>query len=614
MKSLNIALLLSLGLALAPIAFSTAKTAPGELANGTGSTSKQDSLFIKGVEHLKMFHLDRAIADFIPYSLSAAGKPLSEKTNRKRLAHKLMWIARAFSFDENDRAAAQLLAIACQLDPDNIYIKCFLADAYAQSAQYEKCEAVEATLKPFANTDIFVCRSLAAHCNRRKDPLGALAWLEKAQKLPESKDSAYLAWIRAGTMNALGATPEAVQWYRKAETKSDNPYTKKIFRAQAFVLEQKFDEAACALQEAGELNPDDPSWHSILAGVYWFQNKVEDARNEVLKALQCRRAASNVHVSASRFFAANDHTKRNAFRALDHIERLIPSRGTILGQRARLYLSTKEPDKARAEFKRQIAIDKYWVDGYFELANIELTAGKNEEALEWSSKATELFPTNRLVWIHMGGVMRKMEHPKEASEAYLKALSLMVKPFDRLNVIAKNEVATVYAHTGSWEYSQAKTVEAEIAKVTDEEFRKFGSKHKPSPELEALMKKRTELEEKALAAAKMFNQYKFNPDLPAHLKWVKLRPGRVAFTSKDTNNLASNSHCVLADMLFETNYVKDAIAEYRKAIEISPDDIDLHGFLFQALQKDGNWLEAAKEDVIISQKIVNRIPSAVGLK
>lgn len=624
MKRFHTFLLVSLGLALAPAALHH----PEVLASSeTHNYLHHDSLFNKGVEELKMFHVDKAIADFVPYSLYYSKRPLSDADNRKRLAHKLMWIARGFNFDENNRAAMQVLSIAHKLDPDNVYIKCFLSDEYCNLGKHEKSAALDVQLKPLADKDVYVCRSLIAHCNRRRDLLAARALLDKAVAMPDAKDFAFLQWINALNLNALGRTKEAIKWHNKAAENTDSSYLKKIHAATAFQLDQNHKEAERALKEAGALNPDDPTWHAMLGATYWNQEKVADARAEILASLLCKRCSTNVHVAASKFFNVKDQTKTNAFAVLDHIEKLLPWRGSIHAQRANIYSEMNEKDKARSEYKRQIELDKYQFEGYWQLSNMALKDGKPEEAFDWANKALSMYPTNRFAWEQLGFLQRQTGHPKEAAEAYLKALDLMVKPLDELNIVAKSEAATAYANSGTWAYLQAKYLkDAQIEREEYSQSRKKLNALSPQEkvfevvfaQLNKLSKQGDEkdsqqLKEQALSEAKLFNQFKFVPELPAHLRWVKLRPGRLSFDSKDEATIKVNEHIALADMLAETERTKEAIAEYRAAIAIEPDNIELHSFLFQELQKDGDWVEAAKEDVVISQKLVNSIPGALGM-
>ncbi len=91
-----------------------------------------------------------------------------------------MWIARGFNFNENNRAAMQVLSIAHKLNPDNVYITCFLSDEYCNLGEHEKSQELDTQLKPLADKDVYVCRSLIAHCNRRRDLLAARALLDKA--------------------------------------------------------------------------------------------------------------------------------------------------------------------------------------------------------------------------------------------------------------------------------------------------------------------------------------------------------------------------------------------------------------------------------------------------
>jgi protein involved in temperature-dependent protein secretion len=90
-----------------------------------------------------------------------------------------------------------------------------------------------------------------------------------------------------------------------------------------------------------------------------------------------------------------------------------------------------------------------------------------------------------------------------------------------------------------------------------------------------------------------------------------LRPNRLSFTSNSKKEIEALNHTAVADMLMETRQLKDVVAEYAKAVELNPSDVDLHSYYLNALVENNNWVEAAKEDVIISNKLVSRAADSV---
>ena len=117
--------------------------------------------------------------------------------------------------------------------------------------------------------------------------------------------------------------------------------------------------------------------------------------------------------------------------------------------------------------------------------------------------------------------------------------------------------------------------------------------------------------DEAVKNAGLFNQYKFLPHLPGYLSIIKIRPEKMTVSSVSTSENKTVNHVLLADMLFEARQYADCVREYRKAVELNPDDIAVHYYLLAALVESGNWIAAVQEDFIISHNIVSQVPNGI---
>jgi tetratricopeptide (TPR) repeat protein len=199
--------------------------------------------------------------------------------------------------------------------------------------------------------------------------------------------------------------------------------------------------------------------------------------------------------------------------------------------------------------------------------------GNLGEAILVCKKKLEDNPRFIQLWIKRGALALAMKDYAEAKASYEQALKLIPKE-STLNVYWKNEAASAHAGLGTLAYMS-------------------GDK------------------ETATKEARQFNELKFIPQLPAWLTIMILRPNRLSFTSNSKKEIEALNHTAVADMLMETRQLKDVVAEYAKAVELNPSDVDLHSYYLNALVENNNWVEAAKEDVIISNKLVSRAADSV---
>jgi tetratricopeptide (TPR) repeat protein len=237
-----------------------------------------------------------------------------------------------------------------------------------------------------------------------------------------------------------------------------------------------------------------------------------------------------------------------------------------------LYFHQKKYAEAERELKAAVQLDKFNENTYTELARQYTERQMYEKARDAYKAGLQYSPKSLGLLRRLGDVEARLKNEPAARQCYEKIIA-QVSSVKDVNVLFQNEYALAQAKMGSRYYAEQQPI-------------------------------------KALAAAKLFNKFKFVPNLPPLLTLLHLRPAHLD-PPKTPIEQDYNDHIMLADMLREGGKIDECIAEYRKAEAINPDDVDLHSFLLNALDEKGDMLGAAREDLILSSKLVNRVPAEV---
>ncbi len=138
----------------------------------------------------------------------------------------------------------------------------------------------------------------------------------------------------------------------------------------------------------------------------------------------------------------------------------------------------------------------------------------------------------------------------KAAECYTKALSLTPQDHTGFNELALNELASINAGIAVCLYN-------------------------------------TNEKKSAIEHAQNYNRFKFIPELPWYLRMIPITPGRIELSKMSTNEKACYSCALMADALSAKHQQEDCIKEYRNAVALNPDDVDLHTYLLEALTESG---------------------------
>ncbi|MGH9548676.1 MAG: tetratricopeptide repeat protein, partial [Terriglobales bacterium] len=276
------------------------------------------------------------------------------------------------------------------------------------------------------------------------------------------------------------------------------------------------------------------------------------------------------------YLKANKRTN-DALDALAHAEQLAPWYADIYSLRGDLLAGQNRLDQAEEEYKKAIALQPRNGTYYALLANFYRDHGRVEDALAQMMRCTTVVPASGRAWLTLGDLYVKKGDWARAQTAYQSALALCPKANEQagLNVLSLDFNGKTHAGIGACFY-------------------------------------KTNDYKKALQEAILFNSLKFDPKLPAYLKVMKVRPGRIDFAHLLAKEREAAEHAMVADMLAETRQLDDSAKEYRIAIELSPNDVDLHSYLLNIYTESGNWMGSAKEDWEISNKLMGKVPHELG--
>jgi tetratricopeptide (TPR) repeat protein len=227
--------------------------------------------------------------------------------------------------------------------------------------------------------------------------------------------------------------------------------------------------------------------------------------------------------------------------------------------------------EARQNLEKALLLGPHVSACYIQLATLLWKENEKKAAVDTLERCVKIMPECSAAWQQLAEYYMDTKEFRAAEHAINAALAGMppLQERHRLNLVASNQMALLSAGLGGISYRNN-----ELAK--------------------------------ALRQAELFNQLKFIPDLPDYLKVIKLRPGRIQPDKLLAKEREAAQHAELADMLFQTRQMADCIKEYKKAIELDPDDLDLQEYLFNATADSGNWMDSIGQDWTLSNKLISK--------
>ncbi|HEY9715773.1 MAG TPA: tetratricopeptide repeat protein, partial [Chroococcales cyanobacterium] len=538
-------------------------------ANATQSTEAQTqppSALKRGYEALNQYKCDEAILHFARRARAMGKQWQKEPAAKLALAHAYSLIGNGFLFDENDLAAANCFTIAHTLAPADPTITAYLALAKDRIGA-PGVEKLLEQLEPFGGKDIVASEVLAVSYARRFDFDRSLKYLSN----PAFQKSAHVQILIAKSLARKGLSDKALARYKSASEYASSPYMNKLCLAASLTLKDKVKEEEL-IREAGKNLPNDPAWRASLAGRLSSKN---DEHAVAEYEIAC--AGPRVYTFAFTKFASylDQHKrKKDAIRCMEYLQKLVPWSVRAKMNRAEIDQRNGDYDAAIKLLNESVATFPKAADAYWRLAQCYLSKNRPADALAAVQAGARQCPYYGLSWRWLGAIALKNGKWDDAAKAFQKAIDLLSPDKKDLNAIMQTELAGAHAGLGT-------------CYLHDKE------------------------NAKALEEATLFNQWKFYPKLPGLLGMVHLRPSKLDLSAGSPEQKKVNDEVLLADMLRETGQLDECIAHYRKAIEVTPDDIDLHSYLFDVLSEKGDLVQAGRENLTLSSKLLNRVPHEI---
>jgi tetratricopeptide (TPR) repeat protein len=528
-------------------------------------------------QSLTRLECQQAILKMIPVVIADARKPLKTKGNAIRLAADLQFLAKALALDENDTAAAQVERMALQLDPENEEYKAILADLLARDGQAAEATQIFSTFAIKDDTNPMVLKMLALQKLRITDPQSALTLLERFAQREDTKKDAWFQVLKARAWLRSGFNKRAAPLFQNAADLTQSEYCKQIWQAIAAHLSSDEDTEKAKilrhLKAAGESLPTDPVWQANISAEL-AHSDLNASREHLFVALASKRCYSRALIANATYLQSHgyfDHAKK----CLDYYAKLRPTSSELHFSKARLARAEGRPAEAQIEYARGLELNPYSGQNYLELADICRDLKQSDQAAAIFKKVTVQCPNFLQGWLKYGESLEQQGSTQQAAAAYLHALTIVPTLIEEENIVFKDEVGSFYAHLATISYKQGKRPEA-------------------------------------LAYAQKFNHFKILLDLPASMRMLNMRPGRLTEKPTLKKETSIQEGVLLADALMQCKDYKDAVLEYRKAAALDPENSDLHSYLLNAITESGDWTAAAEEDFHLSDSLMRQLPKKIG--
>jgi tetratricopeptide (TPR) repeat protein len=529
-----------------------------------------------GFAFLQKLQPDRAIACFTPLLIHAAGKSMKDKAAAQTTARYFILIGRAFIFDDNVPAAVQAFETARALDPQNEFALAYLADSLNRSGHYDQAGPLYKLLEDKSPRSLASARILAVKDYRGGELAKAKAMLKSVASLKQTPGDWKWHNLMGSVLSREGDTTNGATQFKMAIKLCPDPYLAKQTENVAAGWQLRFDQQEAWMREAGKILPNDGLWRTNLAGALLAQpNKDAPVFGLYSEAVKAPRFAAKSFFSFGSYLLNNRKREQQARQCAAYFRKLAPWDESLYRLEGQIYSSKNDKARAQKCYDDLLRLHPHLALAYTTYANFCLSNQLTDKQLEVLQQCVKVLPGCANGWRMLGELRVTQGKWDDAKMCFEKALQLMPQGEPINSPLAQDEFSRCHAGLGAYYY-----------RAND----------------------RTKAQQEALA----FNQLKYVPNLPALLKLVVIRPNRLALSGMTKKDRQVADHVMMADMLYQTHDYQDCIKEYKKAIELSPDDTDLHSYLYAAYNDAGNYVAAAQEDFQLSQKLMGKAPHAVG--
>jgi tetratricopeptide (TPR) repeat protein len=536
-------------------------------------STKAVSNRVLSFQHLRNLDCRGAILKITPTVIRDSQKDLKNPGQAKLLAFDLQYVAKALSLDENEFAAAQVMRIANTLAPDNLAYQAFLAENLSRAGRVAEARKIfdNIGLDKTVGPDVVVY--VAQFALRSANSARARAIVEQYASNARCKSDPHYLSVRARIWLKSGFAKQGASFFRDAIAKESSEYCKNLWLVVVNTLDNNGEAARDAVLAAGKILPRDPLWLCDASSAFVPVDR-QKSLNYLKQSLQCERLCSRAFYSYADSLK-REHNYAAALNCLEYLEKLRPYSAEVCFAKARVLRAQAEFSKARELIRKGIALNPGAASAYIEMASIFSEEGKPEDARAILHEGTQLFPYFSRVWQKEGDLLAELGKLDLAEKSYRQALSVAPQPVLELNDVTKNDIARVHASLAWIAYKAGQRPQA-------------------------------------IQEATLFNELKLVPQLPAIFKMINIRPSHFKDVPELKKEVEIRQEVLLADALYDCRDLDDAIAEYKKAVALNPDDSDLRSYMLNLLTEKGDWSSAASEDLSLTTNIVRKIPENIG--
>ena len=556
-----LAVLSSMFLSLSATGFCVAKE-EAQRAVSHAASGESDSV-AQAYQLLIAMQPARAIRKLVPPLISAL-----RAKDTKTASRVLRLIAFAFRLDENDRCAAQMALNAVALDPASDAAKLDAAEYLFRCGQWQKAKKLSHELQQSKDAAISLI-AVSQDCLRNIEFAKAIAMIQNAPKAIQSNLRVLRMLALLYQMNE--DYKAAAQLYERLASSCGSSYMKEIYLGRGDVALTKFDLAKDHFLKAGKIEQNDPLWLSELGLMEMKQNHIQEARSYLRSAIQQERLSSQAHVNFAILEAYFGNTQ-DAFGALQHVSVLRPGAADAAFATGLVNEKLEDYKQARIAFNKALELNPYNGSAYQHLLNVERHQKLHSDEIETANRWIKNSPASFLAHAECGKTYFNAGEKEKARRSFDQAKMFAIKRGLHERSSVKSTFLTLLANSSVSYFDLGET-------------------------------------EKAFEDALAFNQKKPAPAKAGgmYVRPPKLDLSKVAPKSKQMDAI---KHALIADVLYEVQNLGGAEAQYKLAINEEPDNIVWHSCRLKVLIDQKNLVEAAKEDLYVSQHTVTHIPDA----
>lgn len=486
--------------------------------------------------------------------------------DHKRAAGILRLIAFAFRVDENDECAAQTALNAVALDPSSDAAKMDAASYLYRCGEWKRARAISENLHKSKDAAIATL-AYAQDCLRKVEYSKGISAITGAPEKVQSNLKVMKALALLYQMDEDLKSSSSV--YEKLAGACANDYMKEIYLGRSRTVVMDTDGARAHFKAAGRVEADDPLWMSELGILEMKKGNIKEAREYFRSAVGQERLSSQAHLNLA-ILEAYFGSTQDAQAALNRISKLRPAGSDVAFAIGLVSEKLEDWQEARIAFTKVLTLHPFNSSAYQHLLSLARQMKKPSDELDIAARWLQANPASFLAHVEAGKTYYLNGDKEKSLRCFDKAMQFASKRALATRSSSKGLFLTLLAFRSAANHELGKS-------------------------------------DKAFEDALLFNQQK--PE-PAKAGGLYIRPNKIDVSKIPSGSKQLNAvkHALLGDVLYEAGNLLAAEREYKLATIDEPDNILWHSCRLKVLIDQKNFVEAAKEDLHVSQHVVTHFP------